>query len=210
MKTFIFFVLLILGAAAGLWFAGEQATAANTIRLKATATVLVDGVERTGSAVQEFRLQWRHEPQVGNNGTWQTLVRGEAIRIDVPNEEPIYVLIGAGTLFNNCLVRPGDTDDAFRDRFRGLKRCEVTKLFPTTIRFDGSGKYQEAIAVHVAGKDWNGYQFAAMHFERTDETVTEGRSPPNPWPDLDGPIKVHAGSGVHSISKGQFKLENFR
>lgn len=181
---------------------------ARTFRLKATATVLVDGVERTGSAVQEFQVQKIYSALNGFSGHWRLTVRGEAVRIDVPGGEPIYALISSGTVFNNCAKRNG-TQEELKESFLEIQHCEVTGLYPTTIRFDGSGNYQEAIAVNVGGQDRNGYQFVRMAFERTTDPVTEGRSPPNPWPHLNGPIKVHYDGKIHSVSRQDFKLEEF-
>ena len=209
MKRLAVVAALIVVAVLGVLLWQRMDVDSRTFRLKATATILVDGVERTGSAVQEYRLDWNWQPQVGNNGAWRLVVRGEAIRIDVPSEEPIYALISADVAYDNCANRTG-SQDQIKDSLLGLTRCEVKQLFPTTIRFDGSGNYQEAIAVHVGGEDRNGYRFARMTFERTDDPITEGRSPPDPWPDLDGPIKVRAGGGIYSISKQEFKQEYFR
>jgi len=207
MKRLAVVVALILVAVLGFLLWQRIDVDSRTFRLKATATILVDGVERTGSSVQEYRLDWNWQPQVGNNGAWRLVVRGEAIRIDVPDGEPIYVLLSPNTVYDNCANRSGSQDE-IKESLLQMARCEPDS-FPWAIRFDGSGNYQEAMGVHIGGKDGDGYQFVSMTYERTDEPVTEGRSPQNPWPDLDGPIKIQFDGKTHSVSTIVFNAEFF-
>ena len=154
-----------------------------TIRLLATATILVDRVERTGSSVQEFQLQWIYEPQIGRTGAWRVAARGEAIKVDVPGEEPIYVLMSSSSDSGNygplleaqCTVRDQGPEKQKESRVN-LNRCALTK-FPKAIRFEGSGDYDTAVAVYTAGESQNGYQFVSMTFEKTDDVVTRGQIP---------------------------------
>lgn len=209
MKRFAVVAALIIAALAVSWFAYQQwhrsDADARTIRLKAVATVLVDGVERTGSAVQEFRIQWRHQPHLMPKGTWQTVMRGVAIQIDVPGEEPVYVLISAGTLFDNCLVQPRDTDDAFRDRFLRMERCEV-KSHAIAVRFDAD--HRGALAMPI-GSTSDPMQFVSMSYQRTVEPVTRAQTPQHVWPQGVGPIRARFLGKTLTITKPDFSLESF-
>ena len=174
-------------------------------RLRATATVLVDGVEYTGSSVQEFKITRDYEPQIGRTGAWGLKVRGEGIRIDIPDEEPIYVLISANPVFYNCIDLT--SQDSIKTGLSNIIHCDLPK-FPSAVRFDGSGDYSEAIAVHYEGKDWNGYEFVSMSFTRTIEPVTDGRIPKPLWTYGAPSIKVPLGKYTDAINSG-FKWEKF-
>lgn len=177
-----------------------------TFRLKATATILVDGVERTGTSVQEYRLEKIYPALNGFMGAWRLMVRGEAIRIDVPGEEPIYVLLSENSVFDNCATRNKGQDEVKASLLQ-LTRCDL-QTFPRAVRFDGAGDYAKAIPVHFEGRDWNGYRFLSMSFERTQEPLTEGFIPVQLWTYGGPPVEVPLGKRTAVLST-YFKMENF-
>jgi len=207
-RWLIRFLYLIMGLIILLFLAGKiielSIPKGGRFKLQATATVRVDGVDYTGSAVQEFSLGWAIRG-LDMTGAWGLRTRGEAVRIDIPDEEPIYVLISANTVFYNCADRW--FQDAIRESLLNLKKCDVRK-FPSAVRFDGSGDYSEAIAVHYAGKDWNGYEFVSMSFTRTNEPITEGRIPDSLWKPGNPPVKIPHGEYTSIVNLG-FKQEKF-
>lgn len=187
-----------------LGFADEGPT---TFRLKATATFLVDGVERTGSSVQEYGLEWNYQPQIGNNGAWRLLVKGEGIRVDVPNAEPIYVQLASGTVFNNCAVRSQGQDE-LRKSLLGIEHCDVD-FYPTAIRFAGES-HSSVLAVHAARQDRNGYRFVSMTFDRTEDPITEGNIPSDMPTDPKGLIYLKYDGLTDIMSLLSFESEDFR
>lgn len=204
-----------------------------TFRLKATATILVNGVERTGSSVQEFQL---HRDSGGQiipvYYSWDLKMRGEAVRIDIPGEEPIYVTMYADNVYDNCAARRADPDE-IKASLLQITRCEVrprsrypdqlagSGVYPPAVRFDGSGNYDEAIPVYVGGKNVEGYQFVSMTYERTNDPITEGRVPVELWGHKGSGVKVTrevwvpkgrvlTSLGVQSVPiNTHFKLEDF-
>jgi hypothetical protein len=186
----------------------------NTIRLKATATVLVDGVPRTGSSVQEFRMEWVSQPHIGRTGAWRIVARGEAIRVDVPGEEPVYVLMSVSNDSGNygalveaaCTVR-GQGRDVQLESFMNMSECSLER-FPKAVRFDGSG-HDTAIAVFTAGESRNGYDFLSMAFERSDEPVTRGNIPPELYASGRYPTKVPFGRFRVVAGNLEFSSERF-
>lgn len=199
-------ILAILGVAVSIAMWGGLKQEADTFRLRATATFVVDGVERSGSSVQEYRLVWNYQPQIGNDGAWRLLARGEGIKVDVPGEEPIYVQLTAGTVFSNCGT-PSRGQDAIRDSLLTFKRCEADKVLPTAIRYVGEDA--DVLAVHGIGKDWNGYEFRSLVYERTSEPVTDGVMP-TLQSDSRGLIYVPFGTGRQTLGNLSFKHEDFR
>jgi hypothetical protein len=173
-------------------------------KLKATATVLVDGVERTGSAVQEYRLDWDWEPQIGNNGAWRLVVRGEAVRVDVPGAEPIYVLISAGTVFNNCAKRDGFQDE-LKESLLTTGYCEV-KSHAAAVRFDPD--HTTAVAIPIGSRS-GPVEFVGMSYQRSDEPITREGSPRHAWPEGVGPIRASFVDKTLTITKRDFSLEDF-
>lgn len=229
-RGFVVTVVVIAGVVGGSIGGYQLAYDAKTFRLKATATILVDGVERTGMSVQEYHLETGSRGFDVFNYTWVLKVRGEAVRIDVPGEEPIYVTMYANTVYANCAAGAGDRD-AIKDRLLQFTRCVVRvrpyrpgshpRVYPPTVRFDGSGNYEEAIPVYVGGEDADGYQFVSMTYERTNDPVTEGRIPvelwgykgssvkvTSPYWTYKGSVKVPLGERTGSINT-HFKLEDF-
>jgi len=208
----VFAAVAIVGGYLGLslWARGE------TIKLKATATILVDGVERSGSAVQEFQLQWIYQPQIGRTGAWRIASRGEAIRIDVPGGEPIYVLMSLSNDNGNygflvesqCTVR-SEGAEAQRDSFVNIERCDL-ETFPKTIRFPGGGDYDTAIAVFTADENRNGYRFVSMAFEKTSDPISEGQVPSSVISAGLRPVQVPYDAHVLVAGKYNFKQEEFR
>lgn len=204
MKRLAVVAAIILVAVLGFLLWQRIDVDSRTFRLKATATILVDGVERTGSSVQEYHLAWNILGRA-----WRLLVRGEAIRIDVPGEEPIYVLISPNAVFNNCATRNKGQDEV-KTSLLQVARCEVRETYPTAVRFDGTGNYQEAIPIHIGGKGVNGYQFVGMTFERTRDPVTEGTMPARLWIDPRMVVQVPWGEFTNLLGGVDFKAEKFR
>jgi len=194
----LFLLLLVL------WFWDQS----YIFRLRATATVLVDGVEYTGSSVQEFKITWTYEPQIGRNGAWGLKARGEAVRIDIPDEEPIYVPISADPVFYNCIDLT--SQDSIKTSLSNIIHCDLPK-FPPAVRFDGRGGAERIHAdIYGSGR----YEFVSMSFTRTIEPVTEGRIPERLYPYQEGrplrvPYTTEKGSFIAVITRRDFKQEKF-
>lgn len=155
---------------------------AETIKLRATATVLVDGEEYSGSAVQEFQLQWVLHPELGTAGAWRVASRGEAILVDIPGGKPVFVLMSASNSNGNygflveaqCTDREGSVERQ-KESFLQLDHCDLS-AFPKAVRLDPNDR-SSGEAVYVDGAGRNGYDFVAMTFERTEDETTKGVIP---------------------------------
>jgi len=169
----------------------------NTFRLKATATILVDGVPRTGSSVQEYKLVWNYV-----TSAWLLLGRGEGIVIDVPGEEPIYVQFAVDTVFGNCANRV-DGQAALYQSLLDLEHCDV-KTFPAAITFKGN----TPVAVYLGKFHGPQNPFVSMSFERTNDSLTVGRMPP---PESESAVvRVSYDGHTRRFSKLDFNRETLR
>jgi len=210
-------VAVVVGAGyVGLSLWANSMPKGETIRLRATATILVDGVERTGSSVQEFQLQWVYQPQIGRTGAWRIASRGEATKVDVPGEEPIYVLMSLSSSNGNygvlvetqCTVRD-EGPEAQKASFTNIDSCSFDH-FPKAIRFDGSGDYDTAIAVFAGGESRNGYRFTSMTMVRTDAPLTEGTMPMQIWAGDRKTVRAPYDQRISVIGEYSFKADHFR
>jgi len=213
----------IVPLAACGWFGDE-----NTFRYRLTVAVESGGEVYAGSSVIQVEVV-RQELRLLSQTTWASKVTGDAVVVDVPKHNPIFVLLSAKTadwdaaiafkMFRQRLPNPRESV-ATRDNMQVMTALRETaeipaELYPTIVGF---GDLSRPETVYVLPPDdlsralGSGSRVVRMTIEMTDDRVTTGKADDRlPWlaeiaTHLDGDPYQTTGKGLaNTLSQLDFR-----
>lgn len=204
------------------WAAADYAD--HTLRFRRTVTVEVNGKQYSGSSVQEMKVwtfsNWATDRYGIKGSTW-----GEAVRIDIPEQAPIYVLLADGYGDDNYAYRTyaacgfpikGNSPDQDLQQLVHLDHvCHGSvRGMPLTLRFSNPADPQSGSIVLSDGRDYpdeTGVRFVDTTIERVslETPLTTGQTADfSSWmADPNVHVRVHFHGLIYGTTAYELKRE---